>query len=186
MARLSPPRPLGEDDAVEAFDCGRESMNEWFRRQARRNQAHNISRTTVFTEAGSGAIVGYVTLATGQIEREYLPKSAQRDRPEAIPVILLGQLAVDRRFQGQGFARQLLFYALKTCLALSREIGCFGVITHPLDDAVRIFYGKFGFVDLPGDPRRAQISIAGRPAPVRSGETARSSVEYSLSRPGRF
>lgn len=132
-------------------------MNEWFRRYAWRNQAHNISRTTVFTEAGSGTIVGYITLTTGQIEREYLPKSAQRNRPEAIPVILLGQLAVDRRFQGQGFARQLLFYALKTCLALSREIGCFGIITHPLDDKVRAFYAKYGFIELPGDPRRAMI-----------------------------
>ena len=157
MARLNSPRPLIEADAVEEFDCGRESMNQWFRRHAKRNQAHNISRTSVFTEVGTDTIVGYVTLATGQIEREFLPKAAQRNRPPAIPVILLGQLAVDKRFQGQGFARQLLFHALKTCLALSREIGCFGVITHPLDDEVRAFYGRFGFVDLPGDPRRAMI-----------------------------
>jgi GNAT superfamily N-acetyltransferase len=157
MARLNPPRPLIETDAVEAFDCGRESMNQWFRRHAMRNQAHNLSRTSVFTEVGTGAIVGHVTLAPGQIEREFLPEYARRNRPPALPVILLGQLAVDKRFQGQGFARQLLFYALKTCLALSREIRCFGVITHPLDDEVRAFYGKFGFVDLPGDPRRAMI-----------------------------
>ncbi len=91
-----------------------------------------------------------MTLAAGQIEREYLPKSTQRNRPEAIPVILLGQLDVDRRLQRQGFERQLLFYAVKTCLALSREIGCFGIITHPLDDAIRAFHGRFGFVHLPG------------------------------------
>ncbi|MBF0168824.1 MAG: GNAT family N-acetyltransferase [Alphaproteobacteria bacterium] len=78
-------------------------------------------------------------------------------RPEAIPVILLAQLAVDRRFQGRGFARQLLFYALKTCFALSKNIGCFGVITHPLDEELRAFYHRFGFVDLPGDPHRAMI-----------------------------
>lgn len=157
MARLNPPRPLHDRDDVEGFDCGRESMNQWLRRHARRNQAHDLSRTTVFTEEETDAIIGYVTLAAGRIEREYLPKSAQRNRPEAIPVILLGQLAVDKRFQGRGFARQLLFYALKTCLSLSKEIGCFGVITHPLDDEVRAFYARFGFVDLPGDPRRAMI-----------------------------
>ena len=157
MARLNPPRPLDDQDDVDGFDCGRESMNQWFRRHARRNQAHGLSRMTVFTEEATDAIIGYVTLAAGQIEREYLPKSARRNRPEAIPVILLGQLAVDNRFQGRGFARQLLFYALKTCLMLSKEIGCFGVITHPLDDEVRAFYARFGFVDLPGDPRRAMI-----------------------------
>jgi hypothetical protein len=157
MARLNPPRPLGESDAVEAFDCGRESMNQWFRRHARQNQLHNISRTTVFSESETGAIAGHVTLATGQIERRILPRPAQRDRPSAIPVILLGQLAVDLRFQGRGIARQLLFYALKTSLALSKDIGCFGVITHPLDDRVRAFNARFGFADLPGDPRRSMI-----------------------------
>lgn len=157
MAGLTPPRPLAPDDAVEGFDCGRPSMNDWFRRHARSNQDSGISRTTVFTDGEGGSIVGYVTLAAGQIEREYLPKAARRNRPEAIPVVLLGQLAVDRQFQGQGLARQLLFYALKTCSTLSRDIGCFGVITHPLDDELRAFYRRFGFVDLPGDPRRAMI-----------------------------
>jgi GNAT superfamily N-acetyltransferase len=154
---LNPPRPLEESDAVEAFDCGRASMNEWLRRHAWKNQTHNISRTTVFTEAAGGSVIGYVTLAAGQIERGFLARPAQRNRPEAIPVILLGQLALDRRFQGRGLARQLLFHALRTCLALSREIGCFGIITHPLDEEVRRFYARFGFVDLPGDPRRAMI-----------------------------
>ena len=54
-------------------------------------------------------------------------------------------------------ARQLLFYALTTSVALSKDVGCFGVITHPLDDALRAFYAKSGFTDLPGDPRRAMI-----------------------------
>ena len=42
-------------------------------------------------------------------------------------------------------------------MALSKEVGCFGVITHPLDDALRAFYAKYGFTELPGDPRRAMI-----------------------------
>ena len=132
-------------------------MNLWLRRHALRNQTQNLSRTTLFTERASGAITGYVALATAQIEREFLPKKARRDRPASTPVVLLGQLAVDRRYQGQGLARQLLFYALATSVALSKSVGCFGVVTHPLDDAVRAFYARFGFVDLPGDPRRAMI-----------------------------
>ncbi len=38
-------------------------------------------------------------------------------------------------------------------MRFSREIGCFGVLTHPLDDDVR----RFGFEDLPGDPNGAMI-----------------------------
>jgi hypothetical protein len=50
-----------------------------------------------------------------------------------------------------------LLFALRTALRASREIGSFGVITHPVDDRVRGFYGRWGFEDLPFDPRRAMI-----------------------------
>lgn len=155
MARLSVPRPLNDDDPIEEFDCGRDSMNAWLRRHALRNHEAGISRVTVVTDLDTHSIAGYVCLCAGHIEREYLPKAAQRNRPENVPVILLGQLAVDRRFQECGVARQLLLYALKTCVALSKDIGCFAVLTHPLDDDVRAFYRRFGFEDLPGDPRRS-------------------------------
>ena len=157
MARLTPPRPLEAGDDRESFDCGRESLNQWFRRHAWRNHETGISRITVVLDAETGVIVGYVTLSAGHIEREYLPKPAQRNRPEHVPIFLLGQLAVDRRFQGNGYARCLLFFALKTSLLVSKEIGCFGVLTHPLDDEVRGFYRRWGFENLPYDPRRSMI-----------------------------
>jgi GNAT superfamily N-acetyltransferase len=87
----------------------------------------------------------------------YLPKSQQRNWPDPIPITLLGQLAVHKDHQGQGHARSLLLFALRTALKASREIGSFGLITHPIDDGVRAFYARWGFVDLPYDPRRAMI-----------------------------
>ena len=74
-----------------------------------------------------------------------------------VPVTLLGQLAVHKDHQGQGHARSLLLFALKTAVRASREIGSFGVITHPIDDSVRTFYRRWGFQDLPFDPRGAMI-----------------------------
>lgn len=72
-------------------------------------------------------------------------------------IALLGQLAVDRAHQGRGHARSLLSFALATALRVSRDIGSFGVITHPLDDEVRAFYARWGFEDLPFDPQRTMI-----------------------------
>jgi predicted N-acetyltransferase YhbS len=157
MARLTAPRPLRENDERDDFDCGRESMNQWFRRHAWRNQQADVSRTTVMCAAESGRIAGYVTLSAGHIERSFLPKPTQRNRPEHIPIFLLGQLAVDRRFQGMGAARSLLVFAMTTSVRIAKEVGCFGVLTHPLDDDVRTFYRSFGFEDLPYDPRRSMI-----------------------------
>jgi predicted N-acetyltransferase YhbS len=157
MAGLTPPRPLAEDDEREEFDCGRDSLNQWFRRHAWRNQQSGASRTNVVCDATGGAIVGYVALGSAQIQRAFLPRRAQRNQPDPLPAILLGQLAVDRHHHGRGTARSLMWFALTTSVRFSREIGCFGVLTHPLDDDVRAFYRRFGFEDLPGDPGRGMI-----------------------------
>jgi hypothetical protein len=42
-------------------------------------------------------------------------------------------------------------------LRASREIGSFGVLTHPLDDQVRAFYRRWGFEDVPYDPKGSMI-----------------------------
>jgi predicted N-acetyltransferase YhbS len=157
MAGLTPPRPLAAEHDRDSFDCGRDSLNQWFRRHAWRNQQSGMSRTSVICDSMTGAVAGYVALSAAQIERAHLLRSTQRNRPDPIPVILLGQLAVDRRYQGKGIAKSLLLFALTTVVRLSQEIGYFGVLTHPIDDGVRDFYRRFGFEELPFDPGRSMI-----------------------------
>jgi len=154
---MTPPRPLAQDDDRAQFDCGRESLNAWFRRHAWDNHASGASRVNLIADAASGRIVGYVSLSAAQIERAYLPKPQQRNRPDPLPATLLGQLAVDKRYQGQHHAVSLIQFALKTALRAADMVGSIGVITHPLDDDVRRFYAKWGFQDLPFDPRRAMM-----------------------------
>lgn len=132
-------------------------MNAWFQRHAWANHVGGASRVNVICDTASGAIVGYVTLSAAQIERAHLPKAQQRNRPDPVPVTLLGQLAVHKDHQGQGHAASLLLFALKTAVRAADSIGSIGVITHPIDDGVRAFYAKYGFQDLPFDPRRAMI-----------------------------
>jgi hypothetical protein len=51
----------------------------------------------------------------------------------------------------------LLYFALRTAVNASHSVGSFGVLTHPLADALRVFYARWGFEDLPFDPRRAMF-----------------------------
>ena len=157
MAAVTPPRPLLETDDRSRFDCGRDSLNNWFHQRAWSNHAAGVSRTNIICDVTTGEIVGYVTLSAAQIERAFLPKPQQRNKPDPVPVTLLGQLAIHKDHQGQGHARSLLLFALKTAIRASRDIGSFGVITHPIDDSVRAFYRRWGFQELPSDPRGAMI-----------------------------
>ncbi len=157
MVAVTPPRPLLEDDDRSGFDCGRDSLNGWFQRYAWANHVGGTSRVNVITEPATGRIAGYVSLSAAQIERAFLPKPQQRNRPDPVPVTLLGQLAIDVVFQGQGHAASLLIFALRTALQAAESIGSAGVLIHPLDDGVRRFYTRWGFADLPFDPRRAMF-----------------------------
>jgi predicted N-acetyltransferase YhbS len=148
---------LAEDDDRDLFDCGRESLNAWFRRHAWHNHLSGVSRVNVIAGASSGRIAGYVTLSAAQIERAYLPKPQQRNQPDPLPATLLGQLAVDKSMQGKRLATALMQFALMTAVRAADIVGSIGVITHPLDDDVRSFYARWGFKDLPFDPRRAMI-----------------------------
>jgi GNAT superfamily N-acetyltransferase len=157
VGAVTAPRPLLASDDRTAFDCGRDSLNAWFVRHAWLNQESGASRISVIADVETSKIAGYVTLSASQIERAFLSRRQQRGKPDFVPVTLLGQLAVDRAYQGQGHAASLLFSALRTALRASDVIGSIGIITHPLDDDLRRFYARWGFQDLPFDPRRAMI-----------------------------
>lgn len=157
MAEITPPRPLAENDQRNHFDCGREALNGWFRRHAWQNHVSGISRTSVVCDIATQSIVGYVTLSAAQIERAFLAKAHQRNKPDPVPVTLLGQLAIHKTHQGRGHASSLLLFALTASLRASREVGSFGVLTHPIDDEVRQLYRRWGFEDVPFDPQRSMI-----------------------------
>jgi predicted N-acetyltransferase YhbS len=148
---------LAEDDDRDQFNCGRESLNAWFRRHAWNNHLGGASRVNVIADTSSGRIAGYVALSAAQIERAYLPKPQQRNQPDPLPATLLGQLAVDNSMQGRRLATALMQFALMTAVRAADFVGSIGVITHPLDDDVRSFYARWGFRDLPFDPRRTMM-----------------------------
>jgi predicted N-acetyltransferase YhbS len=152
VAVVGSPRPLSRTDNREQFDCGRLSLNTWLVRHALANHESGASRVSVSVDAANGRLAGYVALSAAQISRSFLPKALQRNSPDPVPVTLLGQLAVDLAYQGQGLASSMLIYALRAALLASGRVGSVGVITHPIDGSVRTFYAKCGFEDLPQDP----------------------------------
>jgi GNAT superfamily N-acetyltransferase len=157
MAEVTSPRPLAQDDDRFGFDCGRDSLNAWFRNHAWYNHASGISRTSVIRDADTGSIAGFVTLSAAQIEREFLAKAHRRNKPNPVPATLLGQFAIGGAYQRQGHASSLLRFALVTALRASRDVGSFGVLTHPIDDEARAFYRHHGFDDVPYDPKRSMM-----------------------------
>ncbi len=101
------------------------------------------------------------TLSSYGIQPGDLPAALARRLPRypLIPAILLGRLAVDARYRGQGVGRRLLVSALLRALAYSRDIVAFAVIVEAKDDAARVFYKRHGFTPFPDQPSRLYLPM---------------------------
>lgn len=62
---------------------------------------------------------------------------------------MLGRLAIDKKYQGQGIGKILLIDALKRSYQILEGIGSFAVVVDPIDEEAEKFYKKYDFIKLP-------------------------------------
>lgn len=145
--RQHPPGKLQAKHDASAFDCGEPVLNDWLRRHALQNQKSGASSTYVVLD--KMRIVGYYTLAAGSVARETAPGRIRRNVPDPVPVVVLGRLAVDRAFQGQGLGRALLRDAVLRTLQAADIIGVRAILVHALSEQAKRFYEEWGFAPSP-------------------------------------
>ena len=158
MGEVNAPRAIADSDDLSEFRCGRETLDDWLRGRAIKNQRSDATRTYVVTPPHSSRVVGYVALASAQINRSVLPGRDRRNRPDPVPVILLARLAIDLRFQGKGVGGDFLSFAASIAIAASESVGVSGMVTHPIDEQARAFYASHDFTTLSADPKRPMFA----------------------------
>ncbi|HSU06567.1 MAG TPA: GNAT family N-acetyltransferase [Acetobacteraceae bacterium] len=156
--RLEAPQPLGSQHRLEAFACGVEPLDEWLKRRALHNENEGGSRTFVLCEAQ--LVVGYYSLAAGSVLPGVTTGRVRRNMPNPIPVVLLGRLAVDRRWQGKGLGADLLRDALLRVLSAGETIGVRAVLVHAISAEAKRFYERYGFHTSPIEPMTLMITLA--------------------------
>ena len=154
--------PLAAHHDRAAFTCGVESLDRYLKEQASQDIKKHVGQTFVLRfQTTMVAILGYYTLATGSIDAPELPAVLQRRIPRypAIPVMLLGRLAVDQRYQKQGYGGDLLMDAARRCLLISAQVGMWGMVVDAKDDGARRFYARYGFVSAVSQPLRLLLPL---------------------------
>lgn len=143
MGALTGPTSIRGHHDLSRFDCGVDSLNSWLRSKARLNETRGGARTYVVCDGN--AVVAFYSLAATSIERRRVSSRVGRNMPNPIPAILLGQLAVDTNYQGQGLGSHMMVDAGKRVLAAADLIGARAVMVQALDQRARAFYESVGF-----------------------------------------
>ena len=142
------------------FMSGQPRVDDWLKSQALQHQDKHLSVTKVLL-SDAGAIMGYYTLATGQVDFGDLPPDLTRKLPRRmLPVAVLAWLGVSTDAQGHGLGQRLLAQALRDCFEAGHTFAFVAVILDCVDDRAKAFYQRFDFAELPGHPYRLYLSFA--------------------------
>ncbi|PHM35958.1 GNAT family N-acetyltransferase [Xenorhabdus innexi] len=156
---ISAPELLTADHNLSDFYCQHETLNEWLARRALKNNKLGASRTFVICKKGTKDVIGYYCLSAGSIHHIDAIPALKRNMPNPIPVILLGRLAVDIKYQGQKLGALLLQDACKRVASTAEQIGISAIIVHALDENARMFYSRLGFTQSPLEPYTLMLPL---------------------------
>jgi GNAT superfamily N-acetyltransferase len=155
---LTAPEPLAARHQLTGFTSGVTSLDEWLVRRARGNQASGASRTYVVTNGQR--VVAYYALSSGSIEPAQAPGRFRRNMPNPIPVAVLGRLAIDQAWQGNGLGRALFRDCALRVAYAADTLGIRGLIVHAISEQARAFYVALGLDASPLDPMILMATLA--------------------------
>lgn len=142
---LSAPEPLTAAHDLSHFACGKPALDNWLKQRALSNHRKGFTAVMVVHEAGR--VVGYYGLAPTAVVPAILPRSIRTGQPpDPVPCLLLGQLATDRGWAGQGIASGLLKHALERCVQAAELIGGRALLVNAVDAEAATYWQRRGFM----------------------------------------
>jgi predicted N-acetyltransferase YhbS len=80
--------------------------------------------------------------------------------PDPVPVMVMGRLAVDHRWQRQGIGPALLRDAILRTLQAAEIAGIRAVLVHAISEKAKQFYEKCGFTASPIEPMTLMVTVS--------------------------
>ena len=149
------------------FDCGVGRLNNYLKLSAKKQQKDDLTRVYVLVEEGSLRIPGYHSINLGMMNVDQL-KRRPRGTPDhgEIPVLFLGQVAVDQRQRGRGFGSILMHHVFQKACVIADAAGCHAIILDVISDGGeadsacrKAWYESFGFATFASNPARMFLAM---------------------------
>jgi ribosomal protein S18 acetylase RimI-like enzyme len=154
---VSAPQKLTPAHDLSQFECSEPELDDWLRRRAIHNEESGASRSYVVCIGRQ--VVGYYALAAGAVAHSDAPGRVRRNCPNPVPVMVIGRLAVDCRFQGRGIGSALLRDAVLRTVHAAEIAGIRAILVHAINERAKRFYEKLGFIESPTNSMTLMITI---------------------------
>lgn len=115
-------------------------------------------------DKNTGIVAGYYTLANHSIEAGDVPteiaKKLKLPKNGSLPAAIIGRLARDITYRGNGLGPLLAVDAFLKAYNASLKMGCVAVVVDPDGEKAMRFWIDLGFVPFPTRPERLFIPMA--------------------------
>ena len=141
---------LQKSHGRDAFSCGHVALDRYLRHQARQDAQSQVAAVFVAVRPPDSTVLGFYSLSASGINASDLPPHLAKKLPRYphLPVTLLGRLAIDQPYKGQGLGQFLLLDALYRSLQAAPAIAAMAVVVDAKDAAAAAFYERYGFMKL--------------------------------------
>lgn len=138
---------LSEKHDLTDFDCEDVDYNDFIKNHALNHQRLKLGTTYLFFYQGK--LVGYVTIAMGDLKKEKASDELKNARPlRNIPCLFLAQMARDKSVKRLGVGDILIEWVIGKAMRASSEIACRFVLLECEDHNINV-YERNGFSLIP-------------------------------------
>jgi GNAT superfamily N-acetyltransferase len=157
IGEISAPEKLSLAHDLSQFRCGEPELDDWLKRRALHNEESGASRSYVVCIGRQ--VVGYYALSAGAAAHRDAPGRVKRNMPNPVPVMVIGRLAIDLKFQGCGIGTALLKDGILRTVQAAEIAGIRAILVHAISESAKRFYQKLGFMESPTNPMTMMITI---------------------------
>lgn len=148
-----------EAHSIDGFTSREPQLDDWLRRKALSNESSGACRTYVVTD--SERVIGFYCLATGAVAHVHATSRVRRNMPDPIPVVIVGRMAVDQKYERKGIGKGLIRDAIIRTIGAAEVVGVRAILIHAKsEDAKRFYVEKCGLRSCPVDPMTLMATLA--------------------------
>jgi ribosomal protein S18 acetylase RimI-like enzyme len=144
MAAFRIERLAGQDRSD--FSCGVAALDHYLKAVATQDMRRGFATCFVAIDPDTGSIAGFYTLSATSVETEDYPEKKNVGRYTRIPAALLGRLAINEPYKGQGLGRALLYDAMQKIIG--NPLAAAMIVADAKDEHAAAFYRRHGFLSF--------------------------------------